>query len=84
MDENKITDRVIKVIRMLYGKSEDDEMEPEDDLVEDMGSDSLRCVELTLKIEEEFEIETPDIKAEQVSTVQNVIDCVKGFIGTEE
>jgi len=42
-------------------------------LVEDLGADSLDCVELILVLEEEFKIEIPDDAADKVKTVAEVI-----------
>lgn len=42
----------------------------------DLGADSLDAVELTMAIEEEFDIEIPDEAAEQISTVQQAVDYI--------
>jgi acyl carrier protein len=46
-------------------------------LVENLGADSLDTVELVMKFEEAFGIEIPDEDAENIITVQNVIDYIK-------
>lgn len=42
-------------------------------LAEDLGADSLDCVELVLLLEEEFKIEIPDDVADRIKTVGEVV-----------
>jgi len=44
--------------------------------IEDLGADSLDTVELIMSFEEEFDIEIPDDDAENIKTVQNVIEYI--------
>ncbi|MBP7997263.1 MAG: acyl carrier protein, partial [Thiopseudomonas sp.] len=44
--------------------------------VNDLGADSLDTVELVMALEEEFETEIPDEKAEKITTVQEAIDYI--------
>jgi acyl carrier protein len=44
--------------------------------VDDLGADSLDTVELVMALEEEFEIEIPDVDAEKITTVQQAIDYI--------
>jgi len=45
--------------------------------IEDLGADSLSLVELTLALEEEFDIEINDEDAEKMRTVQDAIRFVE-------
>ena len=45
--------------------------------IDDLGADSLDTVELVMSLEEEFECEIPDDKAEKITTVQQAIDYVE-------
>ena len=45
-------------------------------LADDLGADSLASVELVMALEEEFETEIPDEKAEKITTVQEAIDYI--------
>ena len=49
--------------------------------VDDLGGDSLDPVELTMAMEEEFDVEIPDEEAEKIVTVQNAIDFVAKIQG---
>jgi acyl carrier protein len=48
----------------------------EEEVVDDLGADSLDTVELVMALEEEFETEIPDEEAEKITTVQQAIDFV--------
>lgn len=45
-------------------------------LVDDLGMDSLDCVELTMELEETFNIEIDEDAMEAIDTVQGLIDLV--------
>ena len=49
-------------------------------LVDDLGADSLDVVELIMALEEEFDLEIPDEKAEQITKVQNIFDYIEGAL----
>lgn len=44
--------------------------------IDDLGADSLDTVELVMSLEEEFDCEIPDDKAEKITTIQEAIDYV--------
>ena len=52
----------------------EDQVTNESNFVEDLGADSLDVVEMVMKIEEEFGVEIPDERAEEI---QNFVDAVK-------
>ncbi len=54
-----------------------DEVKPEANFVEDLGADSLDVVEMIMALEEKFEIEIPDSDAENIKTVQDVVDYIE-------
>ena len=49
-----------------------------DDVMNDYGFDSLDCVEFIMILEEEFNIDIPDDEAEELSTVSEIINYIKG------
>lgn len=51
---------------------------PTASFVDDLGADSLDLVELVLALEDKFKIEISDEEAEQLITVQDALDCLKG------
>lgn len=53
------------------------------DLSNDVGLDSLDVTELTLGLEERFNIEIPDEELEQLATVQDAVDLVAAKVAVE-
>lgn len=78
-----IEERVKKIIIEQLGVKED-EVKLEASFVEDLGADSLDTVELVMALEEEFDTEIPDDKAEKITTVQAAIDYIKTHSSKEE
>ncbi len=76
MQEVEILERLTKIIVEQLGV-EEEIVKPEATFVEDLSADSLDIVELVMGIEDEFEIEIPDQAAENIVTVQDVIDYIK-------
>ena len=75
-------DKVIKIVGEYYfyyypedkGKRE---IKPEDNLLGDLGFDSLDYIEIAMSIEDEFNIDISDDELEKINTVQDVINLVK-------
>ncbi len=71
-----IEERVKKVVVDQLGVSED-QVTPEASFVDDLGADSLDTVELVMALEEEFDAEIPDDKAESIVRVKDAVDFIK-------
>ncbi len=70
--------RIKKIISdQLNVKLED--VKNEKSFVNDLGADSLDVIELIMALEEEFNIEISDDKAEKINTVQSAIDCINSI-----
>lgn len=52
------------------------EIKEDSRFVEDLGADSLDIVELIMALEEKFDIEIPDDKAESIKTVKDALDHI--------
>jgi acyl carrier protein len=74
-----IEDRVKKIVVEQLGVKEEDVI-PTASFVDDLGADSLDTIELVMAFEEEFDIEIPDEQAEQMTTVQQVIDRIQDHV----
>ena len=77
-----VLDRV-KLIVVDRLQVEEDKVVPSASFSEDLNADSLDLVELIMAIEEEFSedgnaIEISDEDAENISTVQQAVDYIKG------
>ncbi len=78
MTAGNVEQRVKAVIAEQLGLSED-EIKPTSSFLEDLGADSIDITELVMAMEEEFEVEIPDEKMENVKTVQDAIDCISAI-----
>ncbi len=71
-----IEERVKKVVVEQLGVS-DDQVTEDASFVDDLGADSLDTVELVMALEEEFDTEIPDDKAESIATVKDAVGYIK-------
>jgi acyl carrier protein len=55
---------------------EEEQVKLEADFANDLGADSLDLVELIMALEEEFDIEVSDEEAEQLDTVEKVVEHI--------
>ena len=58
----------------------EEEVSDDASFVDDLGADSLDTVELVMALEEEFETEIPDEKAEKLTTVGEAIAYIKEHV----
>lgn len=77
-----IENRVRKIVGEQLGIKEE-ELSNEASFVDDLGADSLDTVELVMALEEAFETEIPDEKAEKITTIQEAIDYIESNINQE-
>ena len=71
-----------KVIAILCEQFEVDENEitEETSLVDDLGADSMDSLDITMALEEEFDIEIPDEDAEELKTVGDIVNYIESNI----
>ncbi len=55
----------------------EDQVTMEASIVDDLGADSLDVVELIMALEDEFEIEVSDDKAQGMRTVRDIIEYIE-------
>lgn len=58
-----------------------DEITPDTTFVDDLGADSLDVFQIIMGIEEEFDIEIPNEKAEGIASVGDAVEAIKNAIG---
>lgn len=56
-----------------------DEIKPEQEIVKDLGADSLDVVELLMAVEDEYGITLPESDVENLKTVQDIVDMVSSL-----
>lgn len=78
-----IEDRVRKIVVQQLGVKEE-ELKNDASFVDDLGADSLDTVELVMALEEEFETEIPDEKAEKITTIREAINYIESNLNKEE
>ena len=76
MSVENVQERVKNIIVEQLGV-ESDQVKPEAQFVNDLGADSLDTVELIMALEEEFDIEIPDEKAEKIKTVGEAVSYIE-------
>jgi acyl carrier protein len=72
-----IKERVVKIISDQLGVRED-HIRMDSQIIDELGADSMDCVDMQIAVEEEFSIEVPDDFAEDMTTVQKIVDFVEG------
>lgn len=68
-------ERVKKIVMTQLDISAD-EIQMNSNIVDDLGADSLDIVELIMAVEEEYNIEIPDERAEKMKTVGDVVNYI--------
>ena len=58
-----------------------DEITMETTFTDDLGADSLDLFQIIMGLEEEFDIEIPPERAENITTVEEAVELIKSDIG---
>lgn len=74
--ENKIR----TILREGTGMRKDAEITDDMSITDDLGADSLDFIEIIMAVEEEFEVDIPDDKADSIKTVGQMIETVRTLI----
>ena len=75
MEASDIQSKVMNIVAEQLGVDER-EIKAESSFVDDLGADSLDIVDLVMTMEEQFELEIPDDKAETIKTVNDAINYI--------
>lgn len=76
MTEQEIEAKVFEIVSKQLGV-EKEKISRNSDFQKDLNADSLDIVELTMELEDQFDTQIPDEKAESIKTVGNAIDFIK-------
>ncbi|KAI2811522.1 NADH dehydrogenase 1, alpha/beta subcomplex subunit 1 ndufab1/ACP [Blomia tropicalis] len=70
-----IRERILLVLR-LYDKVDPEKLTLDSHFYKDLGLDSLDHVEVIMSIEDEFEMEIPDVDAEKLNTPRDILTYI--------
>ena len=73
--EKKVTDILVDTMGV-----EPEEVKNDANFEDDLGGDSLDCVEVLMEIEQEFNIHVSDADAYQAKTVGDICDMVERYV----
>lgn len=73
----EIFERVKEVIGEQLGIEDIETITMETTFIDDLGADSLDIVELIMALEEEFDMEIPEVEAEKISSVGDAVEYIK-------
>ena len=76
MEFEKLQNIIAEVLNV-----DSDEITPETTFVDDLGADSLDIFQIIMGIEEEFDIEIPNEKAEKIVSVGDAAEAIKNAVG---
>ncbi len=76
MTDNEILDQMKEIIADKLGVDAG-KVSPESRFMEDLGADSLGLVDVTMELEDKFDVTIPDEDLPKITTVQAAIDYVK-------
>ncbi len=76
----------LKVTEILVNKLgiSDTEVTADANFTKDLGIDSLDYAELTMEFEQAFDIIIPDSDAEQLTTINQAVDYIKGKLDKKD
>jgi acyl carrier protein len=80
-------EQVLSEIKQIVGQQlahAPEQIEETSALVEDLGADSLDVIEITMEVEEHFDITVPEEAGENARTVGEIVDGVMGLLGQEQ
>ncbi len=76
MNQEEIFKKIQKLLSAQFDVSED-KITMQTDIAKDLGADSLDVIDILMSVEDEFKIEVPDEDAENVKTVEQMVEYVK-------
>ena len=76
MEFEKLQNIIAEVLNV-----DSDEITPETTFVDDLGADSLDVFQIIMGIEQEFDIESPNEKAEKIVSVGDAAEAIKNAVG---
>lgn len=79
----KVKEKLIDIIRLQLGITDDSDVKLTDNLVKHLGADSLDLIEIVMAAEEEFNLDISDFDAEKITTVGEAINYINRRLGND-
>jgi acyl carrier protein len=76
-EEDRIAIQTIVMEKLEVDRSQ---VTPDALIVEDLIADSLDVIDITMMLEEHFDVTIPDARADQIRTVADLYDAVAGLL----
>lgn len=83
MTRKEIEERVNDILQEELGTPRD-QLLPGASIEDDLGADSLDCVEVIMACEEDFGIEIEENDIDKVRTVKDMVDYIEGRLNKEK
>lgn len=80
MKQEEVFEKVKKILSEQFDVSID-EITMQTDIAQDLGADSLDVIDILMSVEDEFKIEVPDEDAENVKTVEQMVNYIVNKLG---
>ena len=77
---DNIFERVRDIIIEQLGIEDESSVTMTTTFIDDLGADSLDVVELIMALEEEFDMEIPEVEAEKIVSVGDVVEYIKSVV----
>lgn len=83
MTRKEIEERVNDILQEELGTPRD-QLLPGASIEDNLGADSLDCVEIVMACEEDFGIEIEENDIDQVKTIKDLVDYIEGRLNKEK
>lgn len=80
MSREQIFEEIKGALVEVLGLEDDSNIKEEDNIVDNLGADSLDFVELVMKLENIFEVKIEDEDVEKVVTVEDLVNLIENIL----
>lgn len=80
MSREQIFEEVKGALVEVLGLEDDSNIKEEDNIIDNLGADSLDFVELIMKLEQIFEVKIEDEDVEKIVTVEDLVNYIESIL----
>lgn len=80
MSREQIFEEIKVALVEVLGLEDDSSIKEEDNIIDNLGADSLDFVELVMKLENIFEVKIEDEDVEKVVTVEDLVNLIENIL----